>query len=258
MEKKTKTHHSVSKALEILKIFIPNNQEKPTSLIAKELDLNTSTVSRLLGVLLLHGFLTQNPDTKRYSLGKINLDLGKALQKSMSEQIVLIAKPYIDQLRDFLELDVGFELMVNRETILVYRAWGTQDFRAKYTIGERLPVHISAGARIIMAHLSRESAEAMLKGPLAKMTPHTIIDKEILLKKLIEFRKEGIAYDMGELDEDYLQIAAPVFNYYKEPVAAVVVGIRTSNANGADLKQKVVSKIKETAKNISSAMFYKE
>ena len=258
MEKKTKTHHSVSKALDILKLYIPNNQEKPTSLIAKKLDLNTSTVSRLLGVLTAHGFLTQNQDTKRYSLGKIALDLGKSLQQSMSEQIVLIAKPYIDQLRDTLGLDVGFELMVHRETILVYRALGSQDFKAKYTIGERLPVHISAGARAIMSYLPRESAEAMLKGPLDKMTPHTIVDKEVLLEKFNEFRKEGIAFDMGELDEDYLQIAAPVFNYDKEPVAAVVVGIRTNNANGANLKEKVINQVKDTAKKISSAMFYRE
>jgi len=258
MQKKTKTHHSVSKALEILKLFIPNNQEKPTTLIAKRLDLNTSTVSRLLGVLATHGFLTQNPDTKRYSLGKIALDLGKSLQQSMSEQIVLIAKPFIDQLRNTLELDVGFELMVHRETILVYRALGPQDFKAKYTIGQRLPVHISAGARAIMAYLSKESAEAMLKGPLIKMTPHTIVDKEVLLEKLSEFRREGVAFDMGELDEDYLQIGAPVFNYGKEPIAAVVAGIRTNNANGADLKEKVINQVKETAHKISSAMFYRE
>ena len=63
---------------------------------------------------------------------------------------------------------------------------------------------------------------------------------------------------MGELDEDYLQIGAPVFNYDKEPVAAVVVGIRTNNANGAELKEKVINQVKETARKVSSAMFYRE
>jgi DNA-binding IclR family transcriptional regulator len=257
MQIKTKTHHSVGKALEIMKSFIPNNRERSTVGLSRDLNLNVSTVSRILSVLTIHGFLKQNPNTKKYSLGKIALDLGKTLHKSISEQIVIIAKHHIDNLRDHLGLDVALEVLVGMETILAYRAWGPRHFKIRFSIGENLAVHVAAGARIIMAYSPPEVIDAMLKGKLERLTPKTIVDKDILKEKLIEFRKLGVAFDIGETDTDYIHMAAAIFNYDHKPIAAVVVGESASRVKGA-FKKKIIDELKKTAAEISADLFYQE
>ena len=257
MQTKTKTHHSVGKALEILKSFIPNNREQSTVDIARDLDLHASTVSRLLGVLTIHDFLKQNPNTKKYSLGKAALDLGKALHKTISEQIVVVAKPYIDDLRDFLDSDIGLEVLVRKETILAYRAWGPRPFKVRFSLGDTLDVHAAAGARAIMAFSTPEVVDTMLKGKLVRLTSKTITDKKVLKKKLAEFRRQGVAFDICETDQDYIHIAAPIFNYDRKPIAAVVIGESANRVTGR-FKTKAIPALKETAAKISSDLFYRE
>jgi DNA-binding IclR family transcriptional regulator len=255
MQPKTKTHQSVGKALEIVKSFIPDNRERSTVGLAHELGLNNSTVSRLLGVLTVHGFLQQNPNNKKYSLGKVALFLGKAVHKSISEQIVVIAKPHIDKLRDLIELDTGLEVLLNKETILAYRAWGPQQYKFRFSIGERLAVHAAAGARVIMAFSPPEVVDSMLKGKLDRITPKTVTDRKTLKKKLDEYRKIGVAFDMGEMDEDYVNAAAPIFNYERKPVAAVVIGESARKIKGR-FDTGLIKALKETAAKISSDLFY--
>jgi DNA-binding IclR family transcriptional regulator len=257
MQIKTKTHHSVGKALEIIKSYIPNNRERSTVGLARDLKINVSTVSRMLGVLTVHGFLKQNPNTKRYSLGKIALDLGKTLHKSISEQIVIIAKPHVDNLRDLLGVDIALEVLVGKETVLAYRAWGPRPFKMRFSVGENLAVHVAAGARIIMAFSPPEVVDDMLKGKLERLTPKTIVNKDILKKKFIEFKRLGVSFDIGETDLDFTHIAAPIFNYEHNPIAAVVIGESTRKVKGA-FKKKAIAGLKETAAAISSDLFYQE
>lgn len=253
----TTTHHSVGKALEIIKTFIPDNRERSTVGLARELNLNTSTVSRLLGVLTFHGFLQQNPNTKKYSLGKVALFLGKAVHKTINEQIVDIAKPHIDKLRESIELDTGLEVLLSKETVLAYRAWGPQRYKFRFSIGERLAVHVAAGARVIMAFSSPELVDSMLKGRLDRLTPKTITNRKTLKKKLAEYRKLGVAFDMGEMDEDYVNAAAPIFNYERRPVAAVVIGESARRIKGR-FDRRLINALKTTAAEISSELFYSQ
>jgi len=76
-------------------------------------------------------------------------DLGRAIYQSVREELVTIAKPYIDELRDSLGIDVALEVLFDEGTILAYRP-GPQHFRSIYH-RDRIPVHVAAGARAIMA-----------------------------------------------------------------------------------------------------------
>jgi IclR family pca regulon transcriptional regulator len=94
------THKAVEKALDILMAFTPHNQELGTIELSKRMGFHKSTVSRLLHVLCRKGFLHQNPDTKKFQLGPSAMTLGVAIKKSLETNLVHIAKPYIDRLRE--------------------------------------------------------------------------------------------------------------------------------------------------------------
>jgi len=149
MQQRQNTHQSVGRSLEILMVFVPNNQELGTTDVSKKIGLHRSTLSRLLHALTHHGFLQQNPNNKKYS------------------------------------------------TILKYSAKGFCMLQVSFAQITRLPVHVAAGAKAILAFLPPEQAKRIIPKKLIRFTKNTITDVKVLLRELEEIRETGFAFDRG-------------------------------------------------------------
>jgi DNA-binding IclR family transcriptional regulator len=256
MKTSNETHRSASRALSILMSFAPNNREMSISEISKQLDLSFSTASRLVHLLTDQGFLICDHWSKKYSLGKSVFDLGRILSKSLTGQIVTISKPYIDELRDLVKDTVGLEVLFGKSTILAYvTAYGNRSIEKLGVGGDRMPIHVAAGAKAIMAFSAPELVDRLLEGPLQRLTPKTITDQKVLKKKLAKYRQLGVAYDLGEGDPDMYVAGAPIFNHDGEAIAAVTTGKFAHKIKG-EFDPKLISLLKETASKISGRMFY--
>jgi DNA-binding IclR family transcriptional regulator len=257
MQARKEPYNSLNNALKILTSFIPLNREKGTGEISKEIGLHVSSVSRQLKVLARNGFVQLNPRTKLYSLGKTSLELGRAVHQSIRDHFLIIAQPHIDDLRDKLGKDVAMEILIGDSTILFYRAWAPEMHRIRFAMNDRLPVHVAAGARIIMAFSPPSVVDRMLKGELQRLTPRTITDPKLIKKKLEVFKKEGVGYDIGESDANYQFAAAPIFGYGKTPLAAIVIGEPLHKKN-MTFTPNEIQQLKDTAKKISFELHYSE
>ena len=249
------THAAVEKSLRILMAFLPHNEKTAALALSKKLGIHPSTTTRLLKVLKKHGFVEQEPETKKYFLGRSNLFLAQAMLESLRTDLVSIAKPFIDNLRDRINESVGLEVWVGDATILGYVAAGPQLIQISTTLGARMPVHVAAGARAIMAHLPAETVDDLLNGEFRRFTPKTITDSEAIKRKLKEIKRKGISLEQGELDEDVHIMAAPVFDHAKSPVAAVAIGVPAYRMK-AHMRGKTASLLKETAAKISARLYY--
>jgi IclR family transcriptional regulator, KDG regulon repressor len=149
MQQKPNTHQSVERALEILKAFTPNNQAMGTVEVSEKVGLHRSTVTRLLQTLTHHGFLQQNSKSKKYSLGRAASEIGRAVTQFLDSNLISIAQPYIDALRDSIGEGVALEVFSGNSTVLAYSARGPCLVQVSFRIGERLPVHVAAGAKAI-------------------------------------------------------------------------------------------------------------
>jgi DNA-binding IclR family transcriptional regulator len=251
------THESLRKALVILLSFTPNNREKSVTDLSKELGLHRSTTSRLLRVLVAHGFLFQDHWTKKYSLGKSAFDIGNALYQTVKDRMAIIAQPYVDDLRDSIGRSVILEVLIGNTCVHAYVSAGTTQLRSRFKIGARLPAHIVAGGKAMLAFSPAGFVDGVLKEGLTKLTPNTITDPETLRRKLAAYRRTGLAFDLGESDVDYHFVAAPVFSFGKRPVAAVVTGDLAENVKeGFD--PKMLSALKDTAAKISARLMYSD
>ena len=246
---------SAEKALRILLALSSKNQEKGNLELSDELGFSSSTVNRLLRVLESLGFARQNPDNKRYTLGSSAADLGRAVNRNISSQLVGIAQPYVDTLRDLTGETAGLELMSGMQAILIYESKGPNPVSVSFSVGDRLPVHVAAGAKAILAFSPPGIVDRFLNGKLTRLTPHSITNVNILKRQLEEARKEGIAFDYGELNVDVAALGAPVFDHEKRPIAAVVVAAPAFRMNKA-FESKVIPILKDTAAHISSRLFY--
>ena len=151
MQLQSKTHQSLERALTLLLAFDPQNSEMGTVELSALCGVHKSTVSRLLKVLVGYKFLSQNPETRKYSLGPAILHLGRALNQSLKTNLVQIAKPYIDDLRYKLKETVILEILAGENMVMAYVAEGPRLVRLAGSIGDRVPFHAAAGAKAFLA-----------------------------------------------------------------------------------------------------------
>jgi DNA-binding IclR family transcriptional regulator len=259
VRKKPYDYVSVQKALQILLAFEPLNEEMGTMEISARLGIHKSTVSRLLNVLTCYDFLQHDAKTKKFTLGMSAAKIGSAIRRSLSERMVSVAQPYIDKLRNTIGETVALEIWAGKDTVLAYHAESFQRHRAfRLKLGDHVDVHISAGARVIMAFLPPQIVEGVLQGAkFNRYTTNTIVDAEQLKAQLPGIRKQGLARSISERHYDAEVISVPIFNHEKKPVAAL--GFFTSTERMAPLLESgPLDKLKQTAAEISAKLLFCE
>lgn len=245
---------SAEKVLRVLKAFSSSDYELGNLELSEKLGLPKSTVNRLLHILESSGFLQKNPTNKKYQLGQAAADIGTAVNQRLSANIVNIGRTYTDILRDLTGETAGFEVMFGNSIFLVYEAKGPNPVSVSFSVGDRLPIHVAAGAKAILAYSPPETVEKLIMGKLSRFTQNTITRPNVYKNQLEEIRKQGVAFDNGEYDLDVYAIGVPVFNHEKKPIAAIVVAAPRFRMN-KQFEVKVIPLIKEAAGKISSRLF---
>jgi DNA-binding IclR family transcriptional regulator len=249
--------NAIDKALMILSSFTPHNEEMGTVEISQKLGFHKATVSRILQNLTKRGFLIQNSRTKKFMLGPAVMDLARAVNQSLRTNVVQIAKPFIDALRDSLKETVILEILSGETTFMAYIADGNRLVRLAGSMGDRVPIHASAGAKALLAFLPVEVKDHLLNVKLPPFTKHTITDRKKIEQQLLKIRKEGVAFDHEEIDEGTSAVGAPIFNHDSVPIGAVVVAGPTQRIKNGSTAQ-MVSELKTTAAKISMQLYYVE
>lgn len=249
--------NSIEKALKILTAFTPYNAEMGSVELSQKLGFHKATVHRILLILARHGFLQQNPFTRKFMLGPSSADIGRAVTQSLSANLIHVARPYIEVLRNRVRETVVLEVIAGKNTIMADIAEGPQPVRIAGTVGSRLPVHAAAGTKVILAYSSPQTVNALLNGEeFPRFTLNTITVPKMLKRQLERIKQEGVAFDCEEIDLGINAVAAPIFNYDGKPVAALVIVGPTQRVK-YDIKSEMVAMLKEQAARISSRLLYR-
>jgi DNA-binding IclR family transcriptional regulator len=217
-----RTHSSLEKGLNLLSVFIPENRERGTVEISKLFSMNRSTVSRMLAVLRKQGFVRQNPENRKYSLGPQIYSLAVAYSRSFESLLTQIAKPFLDQLRLDIGQTVVLEIPVGKRVTVIYVTEGLGPIKISARVGDRHGYHSSAGGKCILAYSSQEFIDTILTSELHQFTSKTITDPEELRDELVTIRGDGFAFDDEGNNPGINAFGVPVFGTGGEPVAAIV------------------------------------
>jgi DNA-binding IclR family transcriptional regulator len=254
------TRNSVEKALTILMAFVPHNRTMGSSELSRMLGFSNSTVNRLLHILVSFDFVRQDPATKKFSLGKSAVQIGYAVGQSLSTEVVSIAKPYCDKLRDEIGETVALELLSGDSTVLAYHAPSLNPVSVLVTHrtpGEKYSVNVAAGAKAILAFSPPEMVDRIIKGKLERFTPNTITKPSAFKQHLEQIKERGISIDDGEYHIEVCAIGAPIFNAFKKPVAGLVIAAPFYRSKSL-LASSTTSRLKAVALEISTKLLYSE
>ncbi|KKB39135.1 IclR family transcriptional regulator [Bacillus thermotolerans] len=213
---------SVARALDIIELVSSSKQGMGVSEISRQMDINKSSVFRILSTLSQYGYIEQNEETEKYRLGYRFLHISSKLLDSIDVRAE--ALPILKELESETNEVVHLVVYDQGEVVYIEKLDGDETLRMHSKVGKRAPVHCTSVGKAIMAYLPREEVQSIIerKG-LPAHTAHTIVEKEILLNELDEVKKKGYAFDLDENEEGIRCVAAPVFDHTGAVAAAVSI-----------------------------------
>lgn len=247
---------SVDRALHVIDIVSTRKEGYGVTELARLVDLNKSSVYRILSTLAAHGYMEQDQETGRYKLGYKVLELSAKLLDSIDLRAE--AHPFLKELEAMTNEVVHLVVYDQGEVVYIEKLEGTETLRMHSQVGKRAPMHCTSVGKVILAHLPPEEMERIIaKKGLPRHTEHTITDVTTFRLHLEEIRKRGYALDLEENESGIICIAAPIFGYNGKVVAAVSVSgptIRMTEQRLHELKDKMM----EVGRNISRRLGYQE
>jgi IclR family transcriptional regulator, KDG regulon repressor len=255
MKHKTPKTSSIEKALAILMEFTGSNHEMGTVELSQKLGFHSATVSRILQILKHKGFLQLNKRSRKFTLGPSTFELGKTIFRSFNGNLLNLAMPYLVDLREEVGETVVLETMSGRNPVVTYIAQGKRSMSILPHIGDRVPFHVSPGAKAMIAFSGAKTIDSLLDKKMESFTPYTITDKVTLKHQLKEIKRLGVAFCREEMATGVNAIGAPIFDHANRAIAAVVIAGLASRVK-LDMKSPLVVALKETAKEISAQLFH--
>ncbi|MFB5661938.1 IclR family transcriptional regulator [Alteribacillus sp. HJP-4] len=247
---------SVDRALTIIKLVSTKKDGYGVTELADKLELNKSSIFRLLATLMEHGFIEQDLVTKRYRLGYQYLELSSKLLDSMD--IRKEAAPYLKKLEELTNEVIHLVIYSQKEAVYIEKLEGNETLRMHSQVGKRAPMHCTSAGKTILAYLSEEEARQIinLKG-LPPHTKNTLTDPEELILNLTEIKKRGYGIEREENEIGITCIACPIFNFRGEISGAISIS-GPSIRMGDDRLNILKDYIMDAGRKVSSRLGFDE
>jgi DNA-binding IclR family transcriptional regulator len=191
--------------------------------IARELDLPRSTTYHLLAELLAADFVVHLPEERAYGLGVAAFEIGSAFLRH--DPLERLARPLLARLVEQTTETAQLGILQGNETVYLLKEQPRSPLTLVTDVGVRLPAHLTASGRAMLAHLPAAQVRALFP-TVASFTTRTGAGPTSLreLRETIRLEKQqGYAEEHGLVTAGYSSVAACVFDHGSRPTAAVAL-----------------------------------
>lgn len=247
--------NAVDRSLDILEYLYEQDGDVPITQISRDLGIYKSTVYRTLVTLENRGFVRQNPDTGRHSLGfKIYLLGSRMKSESAFDQLV---RPYAEKLsRQFREAVNVSVLSLGQEgeylSLLISKVNGGQTLTSVTQVGSMTECYCSAVGKCLLAFTSSVDLSVYEHHAMTKYTENTITNVADLQAELQRVRKNRYAVDNEEREFGLYCIGMPILRH-GEAVAAISLSGPTQRMKHQK-KDEMLKALREVSEEISMQM----
>ncbi|MDO8108391.1 IclR family transcriptional regulator [Isoptericola sp. b441] len=194
--------------------------------VARDLGLPRSTAYELLQALVSEGYVVHLADERAYGLGLSALDLGSAYARQAP--LARVARPVLAALVDETGLHAHLSVLHGRDALYLVEQRATRGPTLVTDVDVRLPAHLTASGRAVLASLPGAQVRALFPSSAALADrngsgPRTLAALRAELRRV---RARGWAEEDGEITEGLASVAVPVRDHLGYPVAAVALTFR--------------------------------
>ena len=166
--------------------------------LCSRLDLNKSTVHRLLSSLICAGYVKQNPHTGEYALSYKVLMLSDKVLAHMD--IPDMVRPFLKELSARTGETVHFVQRDGTEAVYIFKEESDQNMiRMASRVGSRIPLYCSGVGKAMLADMQDDQIrEIWENSDIQSKTGNTIVDYPAFLTEIQKVRACGFAEDNEE------------------------------------------------------------
>jgi DNA-binding IclR family transcriptional regulator len=214
---------AAAQVLAILRWLAGQAAPVPAAAVSRALALPRSTTYHLLEELCAQGFVVHLPEQRRYALGVTSYEIGHGYTRQASLQRV--ARLPLERLVGTTGHTAHLAVLHGREVVYVIedRAPGREPLVSD--VGVRLPAHLTASGRAMLAALPAAHVRALFPDSSAFVQRHGTGPTSLsaLRALLLDVRRRGWAVEQGEVTPGFASVATAVLDAAGHPVAAVAV-----------------------------------
>ncbi|MFD0776257.1 IclR family transcriptional regulator, partial [Streptomonospora algeriensis] len=150
---------AATRTLRLLRFLATRSGPVSAAVVAAELELPRSSVYQLLEAMAEEGFVTHLPEERRWGLGVAAFEIGSAyLRHGPLERL---ARPLLRRLVEKTGATAHLGVLHGADTLYLLKEQ-PPDAPALITgVGVRLPAHLTASGRALLAHLPRAQVRAL-------------------------------------------------------------------------------------------------
>jgi DNA-binding IclR family transcriptional regulator len=245
---------SVDRALNILEVVSHSKEPLGVTELSNKMDLNKSTVYRMLNTLQYKGYIAQDTENDKYTTGLKLFELGSLAINELDLRKTSVS--YLEELMELTGETVHLGILDDGEVIYIEKVESSETIRMHSKIGKRVYAHNTSLGKVLLAYSDKEVINNFLnEKKLAKTTENTIIKQDKFKEHLHQVKKQGYAVDKEESEKGINCIAGPIFDHKGEITAAFSISVPKIRLN-IDITKKYGDLILEYSQKISEALGY--
>jgi DNA-binding IclR family transcriptional regulator len=173
--------------------------------------------------MIEEGFVVHLREEHRYGLGVAAFEVGSGYARQ--EPLQRIARRLLVDLADTVRQSAHLAVLHGRDVLYVLEERAPGRPPLVTDVGVRLPAHLTASGRAILAHLPSAQVRALYPDRAAFVDRHGVGPTSLgALRTLLgETRQRGYAVEEGEVTPGFASVAAAVLDHNGHPVAGVAV-----------------------------------
>jgi DNA-binding IclR family transcriptional regulator len=199
-------HNSVTRALAALETIAASRQAVSLTDLGERLHAPKSSLHSILHALAARGYLEIDPN-RNYRLGVRTMEIGAAYLSQVTP--LNVAHPELVKLSHELHMTAHFAVLDGPEVLYLAKEDAPAvGIRLASSVGTRLPAHLTAVGKAILASVGTRDVTLNLKQVGSSGKPLTA---GMLEKEFARIRMQGYAVDEGETISAVRCVAAPMF-----------------------------------------------
>jgi len=220
----TAEKNTLSSALRVLEgLRVISRARGPISLarLAAELDTSEVAAFRVASTLIAAGYVRQAASGAGYDMTWQIVEMSRALLDRTD--LRKVAEDRLAALADHYTECITVAIPDGDHVVFVDRINADLNVQLFCDIGKRLPLHVGAASRAILAFAPPPLAAEYLTRPLTPYTDATQVDRALVEQDLARIRDQGYAVSIGDVEIGISAVAAPILNAKSEVLGAAAI-----------------------------------
>lgn len=248
------TIQSLDRGLALLEILSQSKDALGLPELATELEVDRSTIHRLLATLLARGFVVQDPISRKYTIGLKIIELSRRTIDGYNLRAA--SKPFIRYLVAETGESANLAVLSGKHAVCIDHETSPSPLAVTNDIGAVFKFHATALGKVILAFQPEENRKMLLEGyDYEIFTPRTITSDVMLENQLEKIHEKRYSLDDEERYLGVRCIAAPIFDYSEKIVAGIGIAAPTTRVTLESIEP-LIKVVRKTAFDISVQLGY--